>query len=180
MVRALIVVAVLWVVLPATAWGATCPQNVSIKDKLAGADVAFVGRVVAVTSVVDKTGVPKFDYRFRIDHAVKGIAGTRATVRAAKLVDLDAEVVTPSAVTIGVLATRNGARLVTSTKYLLPADFTRSCTLVDPGSLMAATDEPKGGGIKVLIGLVIAGLVVWYSVRRLKKRGGAPRPNPLG
>lgn len=169
MVRALIVVAVLWVVLPATAWGATCPQNVSIKDKLAGADVAFVGRVVAVTSVVDKTGVPKFDYRFRIDHAVKGIAGTRATVRAAKLVDLDAEVVTPSAVTIGVLATRNGARLVTS-----------SCTLVDPGSLMAATDEPKGGGIKVLIGLVIAGLVVWYSVRRLKKRGGAPRPNPLG
>jgi hypothetical protein len=36
-----------------------------------------------------------------------------------------------------------------------------------------------GGGIKVLIGLVIAALVVGYSIRRLRKRGGAPRPNPL-
>ena len=56
---------------------------------------------------------------------------------------------------------------------------TTSCGLVDAGSLLGAADAPKGGGIKVLIGLIIAALVVGYSIRRLKKRGGAPRPNPL-
>ncbi len=62
--------------------------------------------------------------------------------------------------TIGVIAApEKGGRLVTS-----------SCALVDPGSLMGASDEPKGGPIKVVIGLVLLGLVVWYSLRRLKRR----------
>jgi hypothetical protein len=58
-----------------------------------------------------------------------------------------------------VLATRAGSHLVAS-----------SCSLVDPGSLMGATDEPKGALIKVAIGLVILGIVLVYSVRRLRRR----------
>ena len=49
---------------------------------------------------------------------------------------------------------------------------------------MGASDEPKGGLIKVAVGLVLLGLVVWYSLRRLKRRraaetqGLAFRPDP--
>ena len=103
-----------------------------------------------------------FDYLFTIDHAIKGVTGTRVTLRASKLVDIDSQVVAPSKVTIGVLARHANGRLVTN-----------SCALVDPGSLMGATDEPKGGGIKVLIGFVLLGLVVLYSLRRLKRRQAA-------
>jgi hypothetical protein len=144
---------------PAAAWGASCLDE-SVKQKLEGADVAFVGRVLAVTPVADNTGIARFDYRFVVDHAVKGTLGKQATVRAASLVDIDNQVVTAgSDVAIGVLATRAEGRLVTS-----------SCGLVDPGSLMGAADEPKGGTIKVVIGLVILGLVLAYSVRRLRRR----------
>lgn len=145
--------------MPATARAASCPDE-SIKDKLTTADVAFVGRVVAVTPVVGNTGIDQFDYRFVDDHSVKGNLGDRVTVRAAKLVDIDNQVVTAgSKVAIGVLATAANGRFVTS-----------SCSLVDPGSLLAATDEPKGGLIKVAIGLVILGLVLAYSLRRLQIR----------
>ena len=131
-----------------------------MKQKLDGTAVAFIGRVAAVQPVPQNTGIDTFDYRFVVDHVVKGTVGARATVRAAKLVDIDDQVVTAgSNVAIGVLATPAHGRLVTS-----------SCGLVDPGSLMAATDEPKGGLIKVAIGLLILGLVLAYSFRRLRKR----------
>jgi hypothetical protein len=131
-----------------------------VKDKLAGSGVAFVGRVVGVEPVATSSGIAQFDYRFRVDHAVKGTLGEQMTVRAAKLVDIDNQVVTPrSDVTIGVLATRANGRFVTS-----------SCSLVDPGTLMGAADEPKGGTIKVVIGLMLLVLVVAYSIRRLRRR----------
>jgi hypothetical protein len=131
-----------------------------VKDKLAGSGVAFVGRVVGVDTVATSSGIAQFDYHFRVDHVVKGTLGEQVTVRAAKLVDIDNQVVTPrSDVTIGVLATRAKGRFVTS-----------SCSLVDPGTLMGAADEPKGGTIKVVIGLVLLALVVAYSVRRLRRR----------
>jgi hypothetical protein len=131
-----------------------------VKQRLDGSQVAFVGRVVAVTPVPGSGGVPFFDYRFRVDHAVKGLSAARVTVRAAKLVDIDNQVVTPSNVTIGVLAARRSGGLL----------VTNSCALVDPASLMGASDEPKGGPIKVAIGIVLLGIVVWYSLRRLKRR----------
>lgn len=149
---------------PATASAASCPSE-SVKDKLTAADVAFVGRVVAVTPVAGNTGIAQFDYRFTVDRAVKGELADRATVRAAKLVDIDNQVVTAgSDVAIGVLATVASGRYVTS-----------SCVLVDPGSLLGASDEPKGGLIKVAIGLVILGLVLSYSLRRLSRRRASER-----
>jgi hypothetical protein len=159
-------------VLAAPAGAVNCFTE-SVKAKLDGADVAFVGKVVAVTPVSQSTGVALFDYRFRVERAVKGRLGTTATIRAAKLVDIDAQPVTAgSGVDIGVLATRAGgrARLVAS-----------SCSLVDPGSLLGAADEPKGALIKVAIGFVILGLVLAYSLRRLRRRnaglgGRAGRP----
>ena len=143
----------------APASGANCFSQ-SVKDKLAGADVAFVGRVVSVKPVAGKTGIETFDYGFVVDRAVKGTIGDSTTVRAAKLVDIDNQVVTAgSDVAIGVLATAANGRYVSS-----------SCGLVDPGALLGASDEPKGGTIKVVIGLVILGIVLAYSYRRLQRR----------
>ena len=170
--RLVLAAAAVAVVAPATASAANCRLTESVKDKLDGSQVAFVGRVVAVTPV-QGAGIPTFDYRFRIDHSIKGVSGDRVTVRAARLIDIDNQLVTPSNVTIGVLASHAGGRLVTN-----------SCALVDPGSLMGASDERKGGLIKVAVGLVLLGLVVWYSLRRLKRRraaetqGLAFRPDP--
>ncbi len=161
LLRRLVAAAAIAVAVPAAASAGNCRLTESVKDKLDGAQVAFVGRVVVVTPV-EGAGIATFDYRFRIDHAIKGIPGERTTVRAARLIDIDNQDVTPSNVTIGVLANHANGRLVTN-----------SCALVDPGSLMGASDEPKGGLIKIAIGLVILGLVVLYSLRRLKQRRAA-------
>jgi hypothetical protein len=159
-VRRAFPVAVLAALVLAAPAGAVNCFTESVKEKLDGADVAFIGKVVAVSPVPSNTGVRLFDYRFTVERAVKGQRGASATIRAAKLVDIDAQEVTAgSNVDIGVLATRAGGHLVAS-----------SCSLVDPGSLMGATDEPKGALIKVAIGIVILGIVLAYSVRRLRRR----------
>jgi hypothetical protein len=164
-VRATLVAATLAALVSATPAGAINCFSQSVKEKLEGADVAFVGKVVSVEPVSRSTGIELFDYRFAVERAVKGMPGSEstATIRAAKLVDIDAQDVTSAAdVDIGVLATRAGGRLVSS-----------SCSLVDPGTLLGATDEPKGAFIKVAIGFVILGIVVAYSIRRLRRRQAA-------
>ena len=48
--------------------------------------------------------------------------------------------------------------------------FTTRCGITDPGAVLAEVDKPKGNAVKVLIGLVILGAVLGYSVRRLRRR----------
>ena len=160
MPRPLLAVALVALLAPATAWGGADCFTQSVKQKLEGADVAFVGQVVSVKPVAGNTGIERFDYGFVVDRSVKGTLGDRTTVRAAQLVDIDNQVVTAgSKVAIGVLATAANGRYVTS-----------SCSLVDPGALLGASDEPKGGAIKIVIGVVILGIVLAYSFRRLRRR----------
>jgi hypothetical protein len=117
-------------------------------------DAAFVGRVTAERSVPGG-----HVYRFVVDQNVKGPVGREVEVRAVgRLVDAtDKPIVHDEA--LGVLATLNGAELVTE-----------SCLLSDPGTLLATSDEPRGNGIKVIVGLVILALVLAYSVKRLRHR----------
>lgn len=166
--RLVLAVFVTALLLPSVASAVTCPG--SITDRLHNADVGFAGHLISITPVAANGGIAQFDYRFAIDKAAKGPLGKETTVRAVQLVDLENRPLTSSYHdTVGVIASPGaGGRLVTT-----------SCGLVDAGSLLGAADAPKGGGIKVLIGLGIAALVTGYSIRRLKKRGGAPRPNPL-
>ena len=60
----------------------------------------------------------------------------------------------------------DGARIVTE-----------SCLLTDPGALLAASDEPKGNAIRLVIGILILAAVLTYSIWRLRRRGqgGVPR-----
>ena len=48
-----------------------------------------------------------------------------------------------------------------------------ACSVVGPGQLVAEGGEPRGGVIKVGIGLVILGLVILWALRRLR-RGARP------
>ncbi len=113
-----------------------------------------MGRVTAERSDADG-----YVYRFVVDQNVKGPIGREVEVRAARrLVDArDRPIVHDEA--LGVLATLDGAELTTA-----------SCLLSDPGTLLATSDEPRGNGIKVVIGLVILALVLAYSIRRLRHR----------
>jgi hypothetical protein len=139
----------------------TCPE-IPFKQRLAGADVAFVGRLVAERA----SGGGQREYRFTVDQAVKGPIGHQVEVHAARLTDLSDKPVQRD-VAVGVLAAKleNGL-LVTS-----------SCALVDPASLLATADEPRGTWVKVGIGILILGAVLLYSLRRLRRRQAVEYPH---
>jgi hypothetical protein len=141
----------------ATAHGAsalTCPE-IPADQRIAGADIAFVGRVVSERGARGDQRV----YRFAVDQVVKGPVGAEVEVHAVRLTDLDGRPIAHDS-PVGVLAsTGAGGNLVTG-----------SCSLVEPGSLLAETDEPRGMWIKVVIGVVILAAVLAYSWRRLRQR----------
>ena len=83
----------------------------------------------------------------------------------------DCDVAVPQDETIGLLLTRapNGAWLATA------------CSVVEPGPLVAEGGAPRGGAIKVGIGILILIAVLLWAMRRLRrgtrpKLPGAPEP----
>lgn len=141
-------------VLAPAAFALDCP-NVPLDERLVIADAAFVGRVTAERTAAGGGYV----YRFVVDQNVKGPVGKEVDVRSAvRLVDAaDKPIVHDEA--LGVLAMLSGAELTTE-----------PCSLSDPGTLLATSDEPRGNAIKVVIGLLVLALVLAYSVRRLRHR----------
>jgi hypothetical protein len=111
--------------------------------------------------VTDERGGPADEtvYRFLVDQKVKGPVGREVeVVSSVPLVDAaDKPIVHDEA--LGVMANLAGARLSTD-----------SCLLTDPGALLSVSDEVRGNGIKIVIGLVILALVLAFSVRRLRTR----------
>jgi hypothetical protein len=140
-------------VLAPSALALDCP-NIPLDERLDDADAAFVGRVTA-----ERTTPSGRVYRFVVDQNVKGPVGREVEVRSAtRLVDAkDMPLIHDEA--LGVLANLSGAELVTE-----------SCLLTDPGALLSVSDEPRGNGIKVVIGLLILAAVLAYSIRRLRHR----------
>ena len=132
-----------------------CP-NIPLDERLQAAEVAFVGRVMEERPAANGPGVV---YRFVVDQRVKGSIGREVEVHApVRLVDAaDEPLVHDEA--LGVMAALDGARIVTE-----------SCLLTDPGALLSVSDEPRGNGIKVVIGLLILAAVLAYSIRRLRHR----------
>jgi hypothetical protein len=140
----------------ATAPGALaldCP-NIPLDERLADADVAFVGRVTA-----ERATPGGRTYEFVVDQNVKGPVGREVDVDASdRLVDAtDKPILHDEA--LGVLARLDGARIVT-----------QSCLLTDPGALLSVSDEPKGNAVRLLIGILILVAVLAYSIRRLRRR----------
>ena len=139
-----------------------------MSQRLDDADAAVVGAVVAERRG-ELRGAPQLVLTVDVDQRVKGDVGRVLEVRSPSGSDCDVDV--PLDKTIGLLLTRGrgGSWLATA------------CSVVDPGLLVAAGGEPRGGAIKVGVGIVVLLLVLLWALRRLRKGArpdlpGAPRP----
>jgi MYXO-CTERM domain-containing protein len=104
-----------------------------------------------------------------VEQRVKGDVSETLTIRAPSGTSCDVTIETGT--TTGLLLTRlDGGNW-----------FASACSLVTPGQLVAAGGEPRGGVIKVVLGVLILGLVLSWALRR-RARGarpslpGAPKP----
>lgn len=131
---------------------------VPLEEQYRDAGAAFVGRLESERA--GEAGVRV--YRFRVERVLKGPIGGEVELSAPLLTDRDG---TPLArdVPVGVLVELQGARLTTD-----------SCGLVDPGSLVSASEPQRGTPIKIAIGLVLAAVVLGLSVYRLRRRQRPP------
>ena len=148
-----------------------------IEERLDQADAAVVGRVHGFGSPgsggSDPTRTMTFDVEQRVkgdvSGQVEGIDQTRIFVRVPKGTDCDVTLKTGT--TTGLLLTRQ------------PDEqwFASACSVVGAGELVAAGGEPRGGVVKVVLGLVILAIVLSWALRR-RARGirpnlpGAPEP----
>lgn len=149
-------------VAPATAEAApacVCADR-PLGERLDESDAAVVGRVVAERPGT-VGGAPVRLLTVEVDQRVKGGVARTLVVRSPSGTDCDVTV--PRDEQTGILLTATPGE----------AWFASACSLVDPGELVAAGGEPRGGPIKVAIGLVILALVVLWALVRLR-RGTRP------
>jgi hypothetical protein len=139
-----------------------------LDERLDDADAAVAGRVVAERPG-DLNGLPQLYLTVDVEQRVKGDVERTLEVRTPSGTDCDVEV--PRDTSIGLLLTRaaDGTWLATA------------CSVVNPGRLVVEGGEPRGGPIKVGVGILILILVLLWAVRRLRKGArpdlpGAPEP----
>ena len=134
----------------------TCPST-PIETRIEGAGAVFVGRSTGFTSIAG-AGVPQRLYHFEIDQEVKGDLGSTVSVRVPVRPENGGQEI-PADTAAGILMNRaNGAW------------FTTRCGITDPGVVLAGVDKPKGNAIRLLIGVLILGGVLAYSIRRVRRR----------
>ncbi len=129
-----------------------CP-GATVAERLEAADASFVGSIVDSRPAGDQVL-----YTFAVDQVVEGELGDELVVLAQPLVDANGDAVGGN-VDVGVFAQLEGGTYTTD-----------SCGLVDPSLLLAAADEPRGGAIKLAIGVVILAAVLALALVRLRRR----------
>jgi hypothetical protein len=146
-------------VLPARAAACVC-REATIEARLDAADVAFVGRIASEEDGVLR-GQPVRLLTVAVEQRVKGDVPETLVVRSPR--DSDCDLVVPGNRSVGLLLTKapTGAWLGSA------------CSIADPGQLVAAGGEPRGGAIKVVVGIVVLGLVLLLAFVRLR-RGSRP------
>jgi hypothetical protein len=139
-----------------------------LAERLDDSDAALIGRVVSERSG-ELNGVPVRYLSVEVDQRVKGDVERALEVRSPSGSDCD--VVVPKDEAIGLLLSRSR-----------DGDWLASaCSVVEPGPLVAEGGEPRGGPIKVGIGIVVLVLVLLWALRRLRRGSrpdlpGAPEP----
>jgi len=153
---AALVAAVAVALLLADAAGACVCANAPLSERLDESDASVVGRVVKTRDVGGERLVT-----VEVDQRVTGDVPEQFVARSPLGTDCDVPRLGDEQV--GLLLTREGE------------DYSVSfCSIVGAGELVAAGGEPRGGPIKVAIGLVILALVLLWAFRRLR-RGTRPR-----
>jgi hypothetical protein len=141
---------------------AACPrqQEFSLSQRLDAADAAVVGRVISVRAG-ELRGAPQRLLTLDVDQHVKG--------------DVAKEIVvwSPSGTTCDLTPAMNKAIGLFLTRSPEGMWVASGASLVNPGRLVVTGGEPKGGAIKVVVGVVILGLVLLWALRRLR-RGARP------
>ena len=144
-----------------------------LAERLDDADAAVVGSVVAERAG-DLNGAPQLYLTVQVEQRVKGDVERTLEVRTPSGTDCDVDV--PRDEPVGLLLTRAPDETWIAT----------ACSVVNPGQLVVEGGEPRGGSIKVGIGIVILALVLLWALRRLRKGSrpdlpGAPeRENERG
>ncbi|HLB04197.1 MAG TPA: hypothetical protein VJK66_04200 [Gaiellaceae bacterium] len=138
-------------------------MNAPLEERLDDADAAVVGRIVD-----DKEDAGSRLLTIDVDQRVKGDVPKRFEARSPSGTSCDIPELDDEA--IGLLLSRDGS-----------AYSANLCSVVGAGELVVVGGEPRGGPIKVVVGLAILGLVLLWSLRRLRhgtrpRLPGAPEP----
>lgn len=152
--------------------------NEPIGDRLDGADAAVVGEVRSLTDPDRASSQPFRLMLFQVTQRVKGEVRGEHVGSADRAIFVRVPRGTDCDLPANIVGTTTGLLL---TKLPAGAWYATACSLVDPGMLLAAGGEPRGGVIKVGIGIVILGVVLLWALYRLRKGArpdlpGAPRP----
>jgi len=148
--------------------GAGVCVDAPLAQRLDESDAAVVGRVVdARPAEVEGAAVTLLTVD--VDQHVKGDVGRSLVVRSPRGSDVDVDVAMNEAVGLLLSRSPDGTWLASA------------CSVVGPGFLVAEGGEPRGGVIKVGIGIVILALVLGWALLRLRKGKrpdlpGAPQP----
>jgi hypothetical protein len=143
----------------------SAPEGVSLTQRLDGADAAVVGRVVAVRSR-ELRGLPQRLLAIDVDQHVKGSLPKEIVVWTPSGTACDLR--PPLHKAIGLLLTRSPDDRLVAT----------AASRVNPGELVVTGGEPRGGSIKVVVGLVFLLVVVFWALSR-RRRGIRPElPGP--
>jgi hypothetical protein len=139
-----------------------------LSERLDDSDAAVVGAVVSERKG-ELRGAPQIILTVDVEQHVKGDLPRVLEVRSPSGTDCDVDV--PLDKTVGFLLTRGPGQTWLAT----------ACSVVDAGLLVAAGGEPRGGLIKVGIGIVVLALVLLWAILRLRRGArpdlpGAPRP----
>jgi len=131
-----------------------------LDERLDDADAAVVARLVEVRE--GSSFPPQRTLAFEVDQRVKGDIEKTFDVKSSGLTDCDLDV--EEGVPVGLLLTRGSGGEWQGT----------TCSIVGAGELVAEGGEARGGGIKIVIGLLILALVLSWALRR-KARGARPQ-----
>jgi hypothetical protein len=137
-----------------------------IEERLAKADAAVVGRIVGPA---EGGGAGQRLLRIDVEQRVKGDVARDLVISSPSGTDCDLPSRTNRSIGLLLTTAPDGSLLGTL------------CSVANPGELVVAGGEPRGGALKVLIGFGVLALVLLWSFRRLKRGSrpdlpGAPRP----
>lgn len=138
--------------------------NEPIDERLARADAAVVGKIVG-ERVVSVKGIDQRLFTVDVGQRIKGDLPKEILVRSP--LGSDCDLLRPEDESVGLLLVRAPDGVLLG----------NACSIVEPGALVVVGGEPRGGVIKVGIGIIILALVLLWALRRLRK---GRRPNLPG
>lgn len=139
-----------------------------LDERLDRADAAVIGRVVG-EKTRELNGARQLLLTFEVDQSVKGDVDKRLVVRSPSGSDCDLDIPKRTATGLLLMRAPDGGWLGSA------------CSVVSAGELVALGGEPRGGAIKVILGVLILAIVLSWALRR-RARGirpklpGAPEP----